>query len=119
MKKVKFTTKGLNGSEIKGVTAIDSKYDLLSLLLLTQYYPPILQEKIEELKSIKTGERSFAEVAKPYGNILSIGFNCGELRCDKETAFFITEDPNSYQSFEMPLQELIDLLIEWKAFLKS
>lgn len=41
---------------------------------------------------------------------------CGDFKCDKETAYFIA-DEKDYQDLQMPLQEVIDLMKEWKVFM--
>lgn len=43
--------------------------------------------------------------------------DAGDFKCDKETAYFIADSSGSYQNLEMPLQEVIDLMKDWKIFM--
>lgn len=72
---------------------------------------------LEDLLLIQSEEKTFEEVW--LNEIAPISVSAGEFECDKDTAYFISNNPEAEPSIEMPLQELIDLLEEWKEFLKS
>lgn len=113
MEKIEFTTS--NG--VRTVRAKDDKYIMLSYYLAQRSSPKLIERIIAELESVKSGEKTFQEVfEEPYG-IISIGISAGEFECDKDTAYFISNNPQIEPSIEMPLTELVELLKEWKTFM--
>lgn len=115
MNKIKFKTKSLlDGKEILGPIAMDDKYLLLSLFIGQFRFRDNIQEIIDLLESVRNGSKTWLE-ANDGLMFMQIGYMCGDLRCDKDIAYFIA-DQKEYQNLEMPLQELIDLMKEWKAF---
>ncbi len=96
---------------------IDNKYILLYYYLSDRRSIDFLQETIEELESIQKEEKTFEEIYT--FNIVDINWSAGEFECDKNTAYFISNHPDKEPSFEMPLQELIDIEKRWLDFLKN
>ena len=116
MKKIEFLI--LPNYSDKVVKAKDPKYILLSYYLADRTEIKTLETDITELELVKSGEKTFEEVFNP-SFIIDVGYGAGEFECDKDTANFISNNPNSEPSIEMPLQELIDILKEWHSFLYS
>jgi len=111
-KKIEFFIHPEIGKENKPT---NDKYLLLSYFLADSRYPDHIERRINELKLVQSGEKTFEEVFEIYATIV-IGWNEGEFECDKDTAYFISRLPD-HASMEMPMQELIELLEEWKAFM--
>ena len=114
MKKVEFLTLPKYGDRV--VKSSNDKYILLSYFLSDRRSIKYIDITIEELETIASGDKTFEEIYDPEMAI-DISFSAGEFECDKDTAYFISNNPESEPNIEMPLQELIDLLKEWKAFL--
>ncbi len=115
MKKIKFINHKIVG---KLVEPTDKGYMLLSYFLGDRPYSDDVQRIVDELTIVKSGKQTFEEVFEKYATI-TIGYNSGEFECDKDKAYFISNNEKAQASFDMPLQELIDLLNEWKTFLES
>lgn len=114
MKKIEFYIHPIIGKEQKPT---EDKFILLHYFLADFRYPNDIEGLINELETVQSGEKTFEEVFNaPYGGGIPIGVTAGEFECDKDTAYFISNHPDKEPSIEMPLQELIDLLREWKAF---
>lgn len=94
----------------------NDKYLLLYYFMSTYRSEHGLPLLIKDLETIKDGKQTFADITQP--NVMwSFGNDAGYFECDKETAYFKSFDEH-HQSMEMPLKELIELLIEWKNFLE-
>ncbi len=116
MKKINYTTKSLlDGKEILGPVATDNKYILLSYFVAHTYF--IIDKTISDLESVASGEKTFEEIMEGYAP-WTFGNDSGELVYNKDTAKFISLD-SMYPDIEMPLQELIDILYEWKTYIES
>ncbi|WP_397364016.1 hypothetical protein [Olleya sp. R77988] len=115
MKKIEFMTLPKYGDKV--VKTIDENYILLSYYLSDRRDIKSIDIALEDLLLIKNEEKTFEEIWE--NEIVPISVSAGEFECDKDTAYFISDNPDAEPSIEMPLQELIDLLEEWKAFLSS
>ncbi|AZA52910.1 hypothetical protein [Chryseobacterium sp. G0201] len=116
MEKVKFINKGLNNEDIKAVKSVDDKYILLSHFVGQFRFLDDIQEVIDDLENVKNEVKTWDEIIAPLGNNWDIGYGNGSLDVESNVAYFLTG--NKYnQSFQMPLQELIDLMKDWKAFM--
>ena len=115
MDKVKFIDKGYNNEDIKAVKSTDSKYLLLSYFIGQFRFSDNIQEIIDLLESVRNDSKTWLE-ANDDLMFMQIGYMCGDFKCDKETAYFIA-DEKDYQDLQMPLQEVIDLMKEWKVFM--
>ena len=113
MKKIKFYVHPKIGKENEST---NDKYILLSYFLSDRRSIKYIDITIEELETIASGEKTFEEVYDP-SFVIDVGYGAGEFECNKDTAYFISNNPESEPNIEMPLQELIDLLKEWKTFL--
>ncbi len=116
MKKVIFKT---HESGFRSVKSTEDKYILLSLFVGCSRYPSDIQEWIEMFEELQSGAKTWEELIKPYGFIDEYHFaeGSGFLTFeDTETALFMS-DGGVYKTIEMPLQELIDLMKEWLAFM--
>lgn len=119
MNKINFKTNSLlDGKEIAGPIATDDKYLLLSLFVGQFRFPDNIQEIIDLLESVRSGNKTWLE-ANDDLMFMQIGYMCGDFKCDKDMAYFIADNHNStsYQNLEMPLQEVIDLMKDWKIFM--
>lgn len=116
MRKIKFNIHPIVGKENEPT---DNNYMLLSYYLDQRKDKRTLETDISELEIVQSGEKTFEEVFEADKFIVDIGFGAGEFECDKDTAYFISNNPDSEPSIEMPLQELIDTLKEWHSFLYS
>jgi hypothetical protein len=114
MKKIEFIIHPKVG---KQCITRDDNYVLLSYYLSERKDKENLEIEISNLELVKSGEKSFEAVYDADSFIISIGYSAGEFECDKDTAYFISNNPESEPSIEMPLQELIDLLKKWHSFL--
>lgn len=113
MKKIKF----VNDPEFgKHEEVTDSKYVLLGLFIGKYYFPKNIQQMIDLLESVNNGIKTWEEAIEPYADdTLEIGYGNGELDVEENTAYFVSK--NEEECFDMPLQELIDLMKEWKIFM--
>lgn len=116
MKKIKFYNDNVIGKRTK---ATDKKYQLLYYFFVDHNSVEAIQLSLKELAIVQNGEQTFEDVFTEKYGVIPIGYSAGEFECDKDTAYFISDNEKTEASFEMPLQELIDLLKEWKAFLES
>ena len=110
---VTFYTHPQVGKQVK----TDDKYILLYYYLSDRRSMVFLQESIGVLESIRKEEKTFEEIYT--FNTVDISWSAGEFECDKDTAYFISNHPDKEPSFDIPLQELIDILKEWEAFLSN
>lgn len=101
--------------DFRVVKATDNKYLLLSLFIGQYRFPDNIQEIIDMLKFVKNGSKTWKEIIDPW-MFLQIN-DAGDFKCDKEKAYFIADSSTPFQNLEMPLQELIHLLEDWKAFM--
>lgn len=115
MKKVIFK---INEHEVLIVKPTDEKFFILAYFLGTDSYPDSIQETIDMLEKVQSGANTWEELVEPYGgyNALSFGEGAGYLECDRGNALLVSYD-GDYENVEMPLQELIDLMKEWLAFM--
>lgn len=97
----------LDGKEILGPVATDEKYILLSLFVGQFRFPDNIQEIIDILESVRSGSKTWLE-ANDDLMFMQIGYDSGDFKCDKDTAYFIA-DNSTYQNMEMPLHEVIDI----------
>lgn len=97
------------------VKSTDDKYILLSLFIGKFRESDNIQEIIDLLEDVKNENKTWNEAVEPYGMFLPIGYDSGHFKCNKDMAYFIS-DQQEYQNMEMPLQELIDLMKDWKVF---
>ena len=114
MKKIEFIIHPKVGKQCKSK---EDKYILLSYYLSERKHRQDLENEITKLKIVKTGDKSFEEVFQTDSFVIPIGYSAGEFECDKDTAYFISNNPDDEPSIEMPLQELIAVLKEWHTFL--
>jgi hypothetical protein len=120
MDKIKFTTPSLlDGKTIVGPAPTDEKYILLSLFVGNYRFPTAIQEKIKMFEAVQSGAKTWDELIAPYGAIGELYFahGSGSLIVEDDTAIFLPDGNNEYKSVEMPLQELIDLMKGWLAFM--
>ncbi|KQR95191.1 hypothetical protein ASG01_04890 [Chryseobacterium sp. Leaf180] len=116
MDKVIFSSKGLNNEDIKAVKSTDDKYILLSHFVGQFRFIDDIQEVLDDLENVKNGAKSWEEIIAPLGNNWDIGYGNGSLDIENNVVYFLAG--NKYnQSFKMPLQELIDLMNDWKTFM--
>lgn len=116
MNKISFTAKSLiDGSEIIGPKALEEKYILLSYFISETRYN--INEVLQDLESVASGEKTFEEIKDHPQVAWSFGEESGKLECTKDTAYFIAYEQSTIPSMEMPLQELIEILKDWKVFL--
>jgi hypothetical protein len=113
MKKVIFYTDIMGVLRVK---AVNNNYILLSYFIGEHPSPDNVQILIDDFKIVQSGEKTFEEVFEEKYGTIAISYDAGEMECDKDTVYFISNHPELEPSLEMPLQELIDLLVEWKAF---
>jgi hypothetical protein len=113
MKKVIFYTDIMG---VLGVEAVNNNYILLSYFIEEHTSIDYIQRTIDEFRIVQSGEKTFEEVFEEKYGTIAISYDAGEMECDKDTVYFISNHPDLEPSLEMPLQELIDLLVEWKAF---
>lgn len=102
-------------TDFRVVKSTDTKYLLLSLFIGQYRFPDNIQEIIDMLQPVKNGSKTWKEIIDPW-MFLQIN-DAGDFKCDKETAYFIADSSTSYQNLEMPLQEVIDLMKDWKVFM--
>jgi hypothetical protein len=112
--KIRFYTHPFAGKELE---ATDRHYILLMYYLSERNDIPELTSTISELEAVHSGARTFKEVFTDVYGTITISWGAGEFECDKNAAYFISNDPDSEPSLEMPLEELIGLMKEWKVFL--
>ncbi|MBL7725399.1 MAG: hypothetical protein JNK27_14725 [Chitinophagaceae bacterium] len=94
---------------------VDDKWMLLAYFVEESWHPDDTARNIANLESVRSGEKSFADIQPP--NIQwSFGNFSGSFECDKDTAYLDASSDVRYESLILPLQEVIDLLKEWKAF---
>lgn len=114
MKKVEFIKDEKFGRHEKPA---DIKYTLLALFIGQYRFPDNIQEIIDMLEEVRNGNRTWAEIIAPV-MFLPIGYDSGDFKCDKETAYFISNArPETEPNMQIPLQELIDIMKEWKIFM--
>ena len=78
-----------------------------------------VQETIQKLEQVYKGEKTFVEILEHPQVAWDFGEGSGIFECDKDTAYFIADDDSSLPNMQMPLQELINILYDWKAFLSK
>lgn len=102
---------------IYGVKQKKQKYTLL-LYFLNDNYP--FDRMIIDMEKVQRKEATFEQLHSNSADITT-GHDGGILEYDSEMAYFISEHPESPSepSFEMPLQDLIDVLKEWIHHKKS
>lgn len=103
----------------KECEATDKKYQLLYYFFVERNSIDDLERWSRELGIVQSGEQTFEELFEEKYGTIAVGYSSGEFECDKDKAYFISNNEKSHASFDMPLQELIDLLNEWKTFLES
>lgn len=103
----------------KVVKTKDPKYILLSYYLADRREIKFLETTIAEQELILSGGKTFEEVFDTEKFIIDIGYGAGEFECNKDTAYFISNNPEKEPSLELPLQELINTLKEWHSFLNN
>lgn len=111
---VKFLDLGVGGyvAEIE-----NDKCAMLSYFINDYHTSYDLPKIINDLKQVASGEKTFDEIRQHPQVLWSFGEGSGVFECDKDTAYFESEHPDTEPSMEMPLQELIDILERWKDFL--
>jgi len=112
--KIRFYTHPVAGKELE---ATSRHYILLMYYLSERNDIPALANTIAELETVHNGAKTFEEVFTDVYGIITINWNAGEFECDKDKAYFISNNPDSEPSLEMSLEELIGLMKEWKVFL--
>ena len=96
---------------------VQDENKILLFYFINDYHAPYkLPRVIDDLKQVASGEKTFDDIQDPDGD-WSFGNDSGTFECDKDTAYFRSERPDTEPSMEMPLQELIDILERWKDFL--
>ncbi len=115
MGRLKFGVKGSDGTYLSIPYTDNDNDTLLAFFISDTRYN--VNKVINDLETVASGTRTFDEVRQDYAP-WTFANESGELVCNKETARFIGLDP-IYSDIEMPLQELIDILYEWKAFIES
>ena len=118
MEKISFTTKSLlDNSEIVGPVALDDKYLLLSYFIGHYRFKQDLDNNINRLDEILKGEKTFSDIQDP-----NVAWDFADGYCEFEvegTTAYFTNHRNSNENIEMPLQEVVDYLKEWRAFLEK
>jgi hypothetical protein len=111
MSKVEFK---IVSKDLQVARSTDDKYLLLSLFIEQFRFRDNIQEIIDMLESVRHGKKTWSE-ANDNLMFLQIGYDCGGFKCNKDTAYFIA-DNSIYQDLQMSLQEVIDIMKEWKRF---
>ncbi|MCX8533513.1 hypothetical protein [Chryseobacterium luquanense] len=112
MSKVEFK---IVDNDFQVVKSTNDKYLLLSLFIGQFRFRDNIQEIIDLLESVRNESKTWLE-ANDDLMFMQIGYMCGDFKCNKDTAYFIADNSTSYQDLEMPLQEVINLMKDWKAF---
>lgn len=101
----------------------DDRFMLISYFLddFQRYFPHTQDETIENLESVLSGEKTFDEIQDPqiawsYGGGLGIGY----FEVEEKTAYF-EPDPELTNAprIVMPLEEVIEILKDWRTFLRN
>ena len=119
MKKLEFynleTGKNQYLSEIR---VLDNDYMILSdFLISNRFLHHIQTDIIEPLEEIIEGNKTFQEIQDPNAAWNFADGYC-EFEVEGKTAYF-THHKGWEPNLEMPLQEVVDYLKEWKAFLEQ
>ena len=101
----------------KVVKSAEDRFILLAYFVGDYNTAYDLPDIISDLKQVANGEKTFDEIRQHPQVLWSFGEGSGIFTCDKDTAYFESEHPDSEPSMELPLQELIDILERWKDFL--
>ena len=115
MKKIEFYTHPVVGKENK---PISDKYIMLSYFLSDLSDIETIERTVSEIELIQNNQKTFDEVFTNIYGTISISVNAGTFVCDKDTAYLISSNPDLEPSLTLPLQEFINILEEWKTFLK-
>jgi hypothetical protein len=114
MKKIEFYTHPVVGKENKPVNA---KYILLSYFLSDHNDVKTITRTISEIEAVKNKQQTFDEVFTDKYGTIPISVSAGIFECDSNTAYLISNNPGLEADVTLLVDELIDILNEWKAFL--
>ncbi|WP_459211418.1 hypothetical protein [Aquimarina rhabdastrellae] len=114
MKKIRFGDKDSLGRIVQEPIAINESYDLLAYFISDTKYN--VEETIEELETIAQGRKTIDEITENTEWIISE--DIGVFNCDRKKAY-LKSKVSDFRDIEMPLREVINLLTEWKLFLKE
>lgn len=106
-----------NSDGIRYCKSKSDEYILLSYFIGDYIYDFAINEVISDIELVVSGEMTFDEMTD--NTVWGIGHYCGEFICDQEKAYFIPDKDSNDASIEMPVQELITLLKEWRDFMKT
>lgn len=115
LKKIEFYLHPVVGKENKPTS---DKYIMLSYFLSDLSDIETITRTIDEIKLVQSGQRTFDEVFTDTYGTISISVNAGTFVCDKNTAYLTSNNPDLEPSLTLPIQEFINILEEWKTFLK-
>ncbi len=115
MKKINFITIE-EGIKIPETT---NKEDILLFYFVSDFDEYMLDTYLPLIKSVASGEKEFNEIENDYW---TFGEGAGYFECDTNKAYLnpwkediATDAP----SIEMPVNELIQILEDWKKYLKK
>lgn len=118
MKKIEFLRINENKNRLSLANPVEEKYNLLSFFIESNRHPDFIQtDIIEPLEQILKDEKTFEEIQEGYA-VWTFADDYCELDVDGKTAYFIN-GRNIEQNLELPLQEVVDYLKEWKTFLEQ
>jgi len=115
MKKIQFYTHPVVGKENKPT---NDNYVLLSYYLSDHNDSDTIGRTITELEVVQSTVKTFEQVFTDKYGTISISVNAGTFECDKDNVYLISNNPDLEPSLTLPLQEFINILEEWKTFLK-
>jgi hypothetical protein len=113
MKKVDFVNHKLAGRVVKSTS---DSYMLLSYFVGEHRFTIDTQETIEMLEIVQRGEKTWEELCKPYGSY-QLGYIWGTLDVEDGEVMIFPDKEGQYEPVYMPIQELIDIMKEWKVFM--
>lgn len=119
MEKIIFTKNETYGDKFNEPATRD--FALLSHFLddIGRYFPNQQDETLENLKSVLSGDKTFEDIQDPevfwsYGGGLGMGY----FEIEGTTAYF-EPDRADAPRIVMPLEEVIQIVEEWIAFLRQ
>ncbi len=116
MKKIEFYTHPIVGKENRPTS---DEYIMLSYFLSDLIDIKTIEDTVSEIKLVQNNQKTFQQVfTYKYGTI-SIGVTAGTFECDEENVYLISKNPDLEPSLTLPLQEFINILLEWKTFLRQ
>jgi len=115
MKKIEFYTHPVVGKVNKPTS---DKYIMLSYFLSDLSDIKTIEDTVSEIKLVQNNQKTFEQVFTDRYCTISIGVTAGTFECDEANVYLISNNPDLEPSLTLPLQEFINILEEWKNFLK-